>query len=94
MNRVSVVYFLELQAPSLPIKVGVSAFLDKRVGQMSGYPWDVVLMGTVEGDRVLEQAIHRRFAHLRMRGEWFKRNTDILLYIHDKTGYMPRELMV
>ena len=39
------------------------------------------LIGTVRGDRRLEKALHKRFDHLRVRGEWFWATPELLAFI-------------
>jgi hypothetical protein len=57
------IYFAQL--PTGSIKIGHSADVDARLGQLrSHYGADLALLGTIEGGRETEREIHERFAHL------------------------------
>lgn len=60
------------------IKIGWSRNVRYRVSELKAK-----LIGTVPGDRAEEKALHARFAHLRVRGEWFKKDEELLNYIRD-----------
>lgn len=42
---------------------------------------EVELLGTVAGTLEGERAIHERFAHLRIRGEWFEATDELLHFV-------------
>ena len=46
-------------------------------GIQTGNHLPVRLLGTVPGGLDLERALHRRFAHLRLQGEWFHWDDEI-----------------
>jgi hypothetical protein len=68
----SVVYFIEC-VEMRAIKVGTSECLRRRLQELQcGFPASLVILGAVLGDRRDEQWLHRKLAHLRLRGEWFR----------------------
>ena len=73
------VYFIQVGEH---VKIGTSTRTEARLsaGQtMNALP--LKLIGTVRGDRRLEKALHKRFDHLRVRGEWFWAVPDLLAFI-------------
>lgn len=76
----SSVYFL--QAASGPIKIGYTATLGARLRALrSGSPERLTLLGHVRASERYEKAVHLRFQHLRLRGEWFRPADELLEYI-------------
>ena len=62
-----------------PVKIGWSADVARRVEQLGSRLWDDVhLLRTLAGDGATEQALHRRFASLRIRWEWFHYHPDMM----------------
>jgi len=79
----SVVYFIR-QGLTGPIKIGYSTNgIYKRLkGLQTGnssilYPVGAIIGGTKETEKVL----HDRFAHLKIKGEWFYPGRDLIEYI-------------
>ncbi|XXX79291.1 GIY-YIG nuclease family protein [Sorangium sp. So ce134] len=69
-GRKSVVYFVRDHAGR--IKIGLSSDVQRRlveIRKMVNGP--VELLGTIEGDKEVELALHERFASDRLEGEWF-----------------------
>lgn len=66
------IYFI--RAGRLYVKIGYClAFPHGRMAQLqTGNPLELELIGLVEGSRKDEAEWHRRFRHLRVRGEWFR----------------------
>jgi len=65
-----------------PVKIGVADQPKLRVAELQvGNPEKLSLLATMEGDDVLEKMIHTRFWHLRIRGEWFRADADLLAFI-------------
>lgn len=55
------------------IKIGISKDPARRARS-----FNAVLVGTMDGDREIESALHREFADLRVRGEWFRAEPRLL----------------
>ncbi len=73
--RVDVVYYLRLGSQ---VKIGTSANPRRRVASLAH---DEVL-AFEQGDRLVEQARHRRFASYRIpRTEWFHQNDELSAHI-------------
>ena len=71
------VYFFKNEDADL-IKIGESTNHVRRIGQWSQITKSaLVLLGVMDGDHNTESAIHKRFAHLRVTGEWFKEHESI-----------------
>ena len=78
------VYFAQRAADGL-IKIGCSRSVNVRMQNIRAK-----LIGAVPGDRAIEVLFHKRFAHLRVRGEWFKPGDDLLHYIRTEAqGHKP-----
>jgi Meiotically up-regulated gene 113 len=75
------IYFAQL--PSGAVKIGYSANVDARlIALKSYYHQPLVLLGTIEGDREDEQALHKRFAHIRLHGtEQFRPTPELMEFI-------------
>jgi len=69
-------YFI--QAATGPIKIGKSRDPVQRFGTFSWHE-DIMLLGYIEGDH--EKELHRKFASLRLRGEWFQAGADLQDFI-------------
>lgn len=67
------VYFAERDGL---IKIGVSRSPATRCQALRAR-----LLGEVEGDYKTERQFHRRFAHLRVHGEWFAPDLDLIGFI-------------
>lgn len=64
------------------IKIGFSVDPEKRAQALAS----AVILATEPGGRVLEEAMHAKFSHLRIRGEWFSPGPDLLAYINKLRG--------
>lgn len=82
------VYFV-LNADSNAIKIGKAEDLDKRLKSLQTVsPVQLQLLKAIQvtsGKEAaqLESSLHRKFAHLRLTGEWFKAEKELLGYIGD-----------
>lgn len=86
------VYFIQHEE-SGPIKIGSSAHLSARLKHHEKTKGIAAILGVHDGDRTVERAVHRRFAHLkiakirRMVGknslELFQPAPELLVYIAD-----------
>lgn len=82
------VYFFRNEDADL-IKIGESTNHVRRIGALSYVAKStLVLLGVMDGDHDTEAAIHKRFAHLRVTGEWFKEHESIRDFIAEYC-YMP-----
>jgi len=81
------VYFIA--AASGPIKIGVAIHPHARLFELQvAHFEEITLLGFAEGGPVLERDLHRKFKHLRIRGEWFERHPDILAEISRLTDFV------
>lgn len=70
------VYFIE-GAPGF-VKIGYTNALAKRIRALQcGCPMEIDLLAYARGGPRLEREYHRRFAHWRAAGEWFKLSPEI-----------------
>lgn len=74
------VYFIEAQGF---IKIGFTSNLPQRIQAIrSGIPYgETILLHDIPGDFDLEVDMHRKFSHLRERGEWFRKEPELLDFI-------------
>ena len=73
------VYFMESQGL---IKIGFTRDLARRHWELSNsLPHPVELLHDMPGSFDLETDLHRQFAHLRVRGEWFRKEPDLIEHI-------------
>lgn len=71
------VYFAQRKAGGL-IKIGWSRSVKLRVGAVRAK-----LIGAIPGGRTEEKVIHKRFARLRVRGEWFRPGRELTTYVQN-----------
>jgi hypothetical protein len=75
------IYFIRPKAGGR-IKIGTTIRLSERLKQLaweSGEELDV--LAVADGSHSEERNLHRRFAHLRIVGEWFEAGEDLLGFI-------------
>lgn len=78
------VYFIEMNEF---IKIGYSSNLERRIENLAlGHPYEIRLLHDIEGSFDLETDLHRRFAHIHVRGEWFRKEQELLDYIEILKG--------
>ena len=73
------VYFIEAEGLGL-VKIGCADDARKRIGDLQvGCPVNLILRGVQHVDDASghERSLHRTFAHLRTRGEWFRIEGDL-----------------
>jgi hypothetical protein len=74
------VYFIRAGAR---IKIGRAADLRRRVRELqTAHAEELSLVLSIPAHAALEGAIHQRFAHHRLRGEWFRAGADLVAFIH------------
>ena len=55
-----------------PVKIGTATDATKRINSLKGASYlRLHVVRLIEGGRREEQALHREFRHLRIKGEWF-----------------------
>lgn len=68
-------YFIWMENPHYlpgPIKIGCASDPVARLAQLqTASPYPLSLIGYVPGGEKLERELHQKYAHLRLRGEWF-----------------------
>lgn len=74
----SVVYFIRF---SDRVKIGTTTNLKSR---LEAIPHDEVI-AVISGSYATETAIHNRFAHLRVQGEWFRATDELLDWVKRRT---------
>jgi hypothetical protein len=88
------IYFI-LNEDSNAIKIGRARDLGKRMKALqtsSSAQLKLVRSIQVNGSKeaeMLEKALHRQFREIRIAGEWFKANAELLEYIHNRTEALP-----
>src|SRR6266481_301165 len=63
------------------IKIGWSKEPASRLRELSTGNPNLELVATMEGNRKSETELHRRFSHLRHKGEWFRFDDEIKDFI-------------
>lgn len=83
--RRNYVYFVQCKTLR-HIKIGAATTPKKRISEMQvGCPDELELLGVIEDHMrgALERETHIRFAHLHIRGEWFREADDLLAFINE-----------
>ncbi|MET4184936.1 hypothetical protein ABIB94_007065 [Bradyrhizobium sp. JR7.2] len=77
----SFVYFIQVGVDG-PIKIGISDDPTERMGSLQcGCPWRLRIIGAAPGAFENEEDLHKRFADIRMEGEWFHPSKALLAEI-------------
>jgi len=72
------------------IKIGHSTTPGHRLaGIGTGNPYPIVLLHVVRGTIRDEKLLHEHFAHLRHRGEWFRRDSELIAFIEKLKATNP-----
>ncbi len=78
------IYFVQYENDSGPIKIGLTKNIQKRLAEIqSTCPAPVKLLKVIEGEWEKELRIHYHFSHLRLQGEWFKSEKELLDFIEN-----------
>jgi Meiotically up-regulated gene 113 len=81
------VYFTE-NGPDF-IKIGFSTDPNSRRSQLqTSTPYELRVVLAIPGTMETEKKLHKRFQHLRVRGEWFRKDPELLEFI---TGELKRQ---
>ena len=65
------------------VKIGysVTGQVKLRITKLqTGNPRKITILAVCPGGRRAERALHRKFAHSSLRGEWFKRTIEIMTF--------------
>jgi hypothetical protein len=71
------------------IKIGrtLGSARERLAALQTSIPTPLFLVATIIGaDPSLEQRLHRRFRHLRVRGEWFRPEAELMRFIGEKAS--------
>ena len=88
------VYFIKSGATG-SIKIGVSKDPLRRLADLQNASGEELeLIGVIKGNRNREKALHERFAHGNVRGEWFTPSDDLMREIQDllKSEAVPHDM--
>jgi hypothetical protein len=78
------VYFVQAGGSGTPIKIGWSKYpYARRSGLQTGHHDKLVIVGKFPGTADDERALHRRFAALRLEGEWLRPEPELLAFIEE-----------
>lgn len=81
----NVVYFVQAGTDG-PIKIGTATDLLKRVSALqTGNAATLHILGFIPGGPYEESAMHDRFSHLRIRGEWFQSSPELLDFVKEQS---------
>jgi DNA-binding transcriptional regulator YiaG len=66
-----------------PVKIGHTiGGISSRISYLQvGCPWQINVLGTMDGDFQTETELLKKFSHLNMRGEWFHASSELLDFI-------------
>lgn len=74
------VYFI--QAATGDVKIGYAGNPRSRMADMqTAHSKPLKLLGAIPGDMTVERSLHKKFAHLRLMGEWFKPEPILMSFI-------------
>lgn len=84
------VYFFQA-GPGGPIKIGSSRQIEPRLRLLQNHHWaEIVELAVGPGCHQVETALHKRFADVRIRGEWFWPSAELLAFIKEvAAGAVP-----
>jgi hypothetical protein len=87
VRRAQSLYFIQ-KGDDGPIKIGVAASVRSRVKnlQVGNSEPLKLLLSVDQTEDINERALHRKFRHLRLEGEWFRPGTDLIELIRSVGG--------
>ena len=72
------VYFIQANQNG-PVKIGTAEDVIGRLRELqTAHYMTLRLLREIDGDRRIESALHKQFASLRIRGEWFAFHPDMM----------------
>jgi hypothetical protein len=87
-NKPFFVYFVQ-EGTSGPVKIGrTKDVAGARPGVQTGNPTELRHLASERATKDREKILHRKFHHLRIRGEWFTPAPELLAYV---AALMTRE---
>jgi transcriptional regulator with XRE-family HTH domain len=79
--EVEMIYFVQYGYDG-PIKIGYAKNIRNRLAFLQvASPFDLILIGQIEGDRSYERKLHRKFKKSRLTGEWFTPTDDLIEFL-------------
>jgi hypothetical protein len=86
-----VIYFVQPEGRPF-IKIGYARCVRDRLSELQAYnPEELILLGVIPGGRPQETMLHQRFAHLWVRGEWFRYTAELCSFIQEQAdAYQPK----
>lgn len=79
------IYFIAIESDvSAGVKIGRAKYPLARLAQFQTWnPHKLTILHSLKENHLLlgERDLHAKFAHLRMHGEWFRAETELLTYI-------------
>ncbi|MBW4469244.1 MAG: GIY-YIG nuclease family protein [Stenomitos rutilans HA7619-LM2] len=64
------------------IKIGTSLCVKQRIKDLQmGTSANLQCLKTIKGGREKEHQLHKKFAHLHIRGEWFRATSELISFI-------------
>ncbi len=80
------IYFVA--AGKRAVKIGTARNVKSRLAALQTANHEPLrVLGSIRGDRYVERAIHRKFAKLRIRGEWFRARKRLFAFIEEAIAY-------
>ncbi len=78
------VYFIR-EGDAGNIKIGFTLDdINKRVADLqTGCSQELIVLHLIDGESSKEREIHEQFSHLRIRGEWFRPDPELIEYIEE-----------
>lgn len=74
-----------------PIKIGKSRRLRSRLAELQTCNYEqIYILSLVPSISVSEHELHAKFSHLRIRGEWFRRDVSLIEYIES----LPKDCLI
>lgn len=80
-NREGTFIYVLRRGDAGPVKIGVSKSPEARLAKLqTACAEPLALLRVLPGGQEREAALHARFAHLRLEGEWFRPDEDLLKF--------------